>query len=279
MGSNSVRPILRMVISLGFIVGTPAVYQRSLTAQESIHRQGFAKAQALLQDVVIALGGQAFQDVRDSDCSGQIAEFGHNGEILIYAPFREMWILPDKNRSEYSSRDQTVITVLNGNRGWRLDKTGVSDQPDDAIEKFAEQMRFGMYNTLRLHRSEEGVEFFYVGRDSIDSKAVEWIESSEYKNRELRLAIEESTRLPVQWVVSSRDPETGGSVGDTTSYEEFVLNDGVQTPLRVSHSQNGRLVSQIFVTSCKYNSNLPPQLFTRTSLEQRKKEASKDAQK
>ncbi len=43
--------------------------------------------------------------------------------------------------------------------------------------------------------------------------------------------------------------------------------------------QNGRQVFQLYLTGCKYSSNLSPQLFTRASLEQRSAEVSKKGYK
>jgi hypothetical protein len=257
------------------MLGISAVYWHPLTAQELPRSENSAKARLLSQQMIVALGGQVFQDVRDSDCSGQIAQFGHNGEVVIYAPFREMWLLPDKNRTEYSFKGQILITVFSGEKGWILDRSGVSDQSEVAIKSFTEQVAFGMYNTLRSRWSEKGVQLNYAGKDSIDLKGVEWIESSEGNDRLLRLAIEQSTHLPLRWVVSSTNLEMGERTEDATNYAQFAPNDGVQTPLSISRMQNDRLISQILLTSCKYNSNLSPELFTRTALEQRQKEVAK----
>jgi len=224
--------------------------------------------------VIDALGGQAFREVRDSDCHGEMAEFDHNGDVIIYAPFRELLLLPDKSLMEYSFKDQVMIAVFDGEKGWILDKSGISDQPDDAINSFAQEARLGMYATLRsLSSSAETVQFYYAGKDSIDLKAVDWIESDRY-DRELRLAIEESTHLPVRWVVSSKDP-AGEPIEEVTNYAQFAPNDGVQTAHSISHALNGRLISQISVSSCRYNLNLSPETFTMTELEKRQIEVSK----
>ena len=36
-----------------------------------------------------------------------------------------------------------MITVYNGNEGWELDKSGVSDQPEDLVKTFNEQVKSG----------------------------------------------------------------------------------------------------------------------------------------
>ena len=46
--------------------------------------------------------------------------------------------------------------------------------------------------------------------------------------------------------------------------------EGVKTPLSIELSRNDHKISQTFLTDCKYNSSLDPQLFTRAALEQRR---------
>jgi hypothetical protein len=93
------------------------------------------------------------------------------------------------------------------------------------------------------------------------------------------LAVEKSTHLPLRWVVEKRDPETRVRTEIATSYTQFVSVDGVLTPLSITRAQNGRRVSQTYLSSCKYNSNLSPPLFTRASLEQQASEVAKKGYK
>jgi hypothetical protein len=51
------------------------------------------------------------------------------------------------------------------------------------------------------------------------------------------------------------------------------------TPLSITRSQNDRRVSQTYLTGCKYNSNLSPELFTRAALEQQASEVTKKGYK
>jgi hypothetical protein len=296
-----VRVILRAIACFVLVLGLAAVYGQPAAArpgQELLPEQSAAKAKAVLQQVIAALGGRAYLNVRDSDCEGRLAQFGHSGELMGFTPFRDLWLLPAKNRVEYISKGEhtvlgfllgvdglsithggVLITVFDGDQGWMLDKSGVSDQPEDVVKNFAEQVKSGMNNLLRLRMNEDGVELRYAGTDLVDLKEAEWIEISDREQRALRMAVEKSTHLPLRWVVSRRDPETRERTEIVMSYTQFISVDGVLTPLSVSRAQNGRQVSQLYLTGCKYNSNLSPQLFTRMSLEQRSAEVSKKGYK
>jgi hypothetical protein len=260
--------------------------------------QSAAKAKAILQQAINVLGGTAFLGVRDSDCNGQLAQIGHNNELMGYTDFHDQWIFPDKNRTEYIVKSQnsiagfllgvdtldyahggTVATVYNGDHGWMLDKGGVSDQPDDSLKAFREQAQSLMNNVLRVRRSETGIDYRYGGPDIVDLKEAEWVEITDSEHREFRMAVEKSTHLPLRWSVTTHDPVTRESNEVISSYAQFKIYDGVRTHTRISKSENGREVSQVTLNNCKYNSNLSPDLFTRTSLEQHAAQAGSKAYK
>jgi hypothetical protein len=208
-----------------------------------------------------------------------------------------MWLLPDKNRAEYITKGENAFTgylleglpvfthggiilmVFDGDHGWMLDKSGVSDQPADAVSAFVEQVKSGMNNMLRSRMNEPGVEYHYAGTDLLDLKEVEWIEFTDRDHRDLRLALDKFTHLPLRWVVTTRDPETRERTEITTTYVQYLAYDGVKTPLNIVRLSNDHEISQTFLTTCKYNSNLATQLFTRASLEQHSAEVSKKGYK
>jgi hypothetical protein len=296
-----VRLIFRAMVCLVLVLALATAQEKSAKAQpgqELLPEQSAAKAKSVLQQVIATLGGSAYLNVRDSDCEGRVAQFGSSGDLSGFTPFRDLWLLPAKERVEYIAKGEhsvlafllgaddlsishggVLVTVFNGEQGWMLDKAGVTDQPEDVTRNFVEQLKTGMNNMLRSRINEEGVELRYAGTDLADLKEVEWIEFFDRDHRALRLAVERSTHLPLRWVVEKRDPETRVRTEISTSYTQFVLADGVLTPLSITRSQNGRRVSQTYLTSCKYNSNLSPDLFTRTSLEQQATEVAKKGYK
>lgn len=295
------RLIFRLTMCVVMVFGLAAALEKSAKAQpgqDLMPEQSAAKAKAVLQQVITKLGGGAYLNVHDSDCEGRVAQFGSSGDLSGFTPFRDLWILPAKERVEYIAKGEhtvlafllgaddlsishggVLVTVSDGDHGWMLDKSGVTEQPEDVTKAFAEQVKSGMNNMLRSRMNEEGVELRYAGTDLADLKEVEWIEFSDRDHRALRLAVEKSTHLPLRWVIEKRDPDTRVRTEIATSYTQFVSVDGVLTPLSITRSQNDRRVSQTYLTGCKYNSNLSPELFTRAALEQQASEVTKKGYK
>ncbi len=267
-------------------------------AQELLPEESAVKGRQLVQQTIAALGGQAYLNVRDTDCDGRVAQYGVAGTLMGFTLFRDLWLLPDKNRVEYISKGEhtilgfvlgtddlsithggALITVFTGEDGWTLDKAGVSNEPEDLVKTFNEEVKYGMNNMLRRRMNEPGVEIRYVGTDLIDMKESEWIEFADRDHRILRLGIDRYTHLPLRWVVYTRDPESREHTEVVTSYTQYMTVDGVKTPLNIETSRNNRKLSQTFLDECKYNSNVAPDLFTRASLEHHAKEATKKGYK
>lgn len=265
--------------------------------QDLLPDENAAKAKQILQQVIAALGGQAYLNVRDSECDGRIEDFNVNvGGVFDFTDFRDLWLFPDKTRTEYHAKGEhpnilrlimggedptygkhggLIVTVFNGDQGWMLDKSGLSDQPEAQIKNFNEQLKTDMNQMLRLRLNEPGVEARYAGPDIIDLKEADWIEFSDPQHHEMRLGVERATHLPLRWVVTTRDPQTREPTEVTTKYMQFMPMGGVKAPLNLDLSRNNRRVTQTFLNECKFNSGLDPQLFTRPALQRYAAQAAK----
>ena len=81
--------------------------------------QSAAKAREILAQLIDALGGPSYTEVRERECDGRRANFGHGGELDGYIEFKDYWRYPDKHRIDYSKKDN-IIDLYSGDEGWTL---------------------------------------------------------------------------------------------------------------------------------------------------------------
>lgn len=236
--------------------------------------QSAAKAKQLLDQAIQALGGQAYLGVHDANCTGRFALFGHSGDLTGYAPFRDLWKFPDKNRTEYSKKSN-VIDVYNGNQGWTLDKGGVQEASASALDDFQEGLKKDIDHLLRYRLKEDGLVVRYGGADIADLKQVEWVEVVDRDRRTFRIALDKQIHLPLRVEVTTRNATTRERTEEISYFSNYHPIAGVQTPFQVERNRNGFKVYQVFYTSCQYNTGLSDDLFTRASLEHRWSEVGK----
>ncbi len=227
-----------------------------------------AKGKQILDQLITALGGPTYLDIRESSCEGRLAQFGHSGELTGYTNFRVYWRYPDKNRTDYSKKG-VIVNVYNGDKGWTLDRGGVSELSAVAVADFQEQAKRDINNLLRARLKEPGMVLRYGGTDIVDLKTVDWVEIVDSEQRDFRLAVDRSAHLLVRSVVTLQDDTSPDRSVETRIYTNYQLLDGVQTPLQITLDRNGRRINQVFLTSCKYNLGFPDELFSEASLAKR----------
>ena len=230
--------------------------------------QSAAKAKELILQAVAALGGNAYLRVNDATCVGRLGQFGHNGDLTGYEKFIDYSKLPDKDRNENLPK-KNIIEVLNGDKGWALDRGGVADVAEDTISQFQEDQKEDIDNILRNRWKEPNVILRYLGPDVVDLREAEWIEFVDPDNRSVRIAFAKFTHLPIRKTVVTRDSTTRLRSDVTEYYSNYHPIEGVTTPFQITRERNSRKVYQVFFDECKYNTNPPDSLFTKESLDAR----------
>jgi hypothetical protein len=260
------------------LVGISPAGAPEASAQDSgvlMPEQSAAKAKQLLQQAVDALGGTAYQNVHDVTCSGRLSQFGHSGELNGFERFMDYAVPPDKDRTE-NLPQRNIIQVFNGDKGWTLDRGGVSEAAATDIAHFQEDNQKDLDNILRHRIREPGMIFRYGGPDIVDLQEADWVEMVDSDNRTVRLSLARATHLPIRKVVETRDPSTRMKTEEIEYYSNYHPVDGVQTAFQITRDRNGLKVYQVFFDACHYNTSVADSLFTKESLDERwKKVASK----
>jgi len=227
-----------------------------------------AKAKQLIQQSIQALGGPAFLGVKDSTCTGRLAQFSHNNEVTGYVRFIDFNKPPDHDRIEYSEK-RNIISVWAGDKAWELDRGGVQDSVADVVARNQEDLKKDVNTLFRSRLKENGLSLRFGGAETVDLRLVDWIEVVDSEQRNMRIAIDRQTRLPSRTVIETLDRASRERFSETEYYSNFHSFDGIQTPLQIARDRNGRKVFQVFLEDCKYNTGLADSLFTRQSLEER----------
>jgi len=258
----SMRGAFWLAILVASFASSPAHAQNP---DELLPAASAAKARAILDQAVQGMGGDAYLNAQNSDCSGRFAQFEHTGALGGFSEIRQLWQTPDKNRVEYGPKHNIAELYADGH-GWSLDRGGVSELPASDFATYQESLKTGVNMILRFRLKEDGIILRYGGADVVDLKEVDWVEVADREQHDVRIAIDRKMHVPVRTAFASRD-ETGRRVETETRFSNYQLIDGVETPMQVVRLRDGVQVYQLFLESCHYNVNLPSDYFTRASLD------------
>jgi hypothetical protein len=269
------RPLL-LALSLGFAcaVAAPVAVCQADQVQDQAPQQvmmpaeSAAKAKELLNGAIQALGGDAYLNVKDVTCTVRVSNFGHSGELNGFGKEIDFAIPPNKERDENLPK-RNIIEVNDGDKGWSLDRGGVSQASITDIATFQENVKKDIDNILRHRIHEPNMVFRYGGIDIVDYNEADWVELVDSDNRSFRIAIAKGTHLPIRMVIDTRDANTRMRSEEVDYYSNYHPIQGIQTPFQITRDRNGIKMYQIFFDKCEYNTGLSPDLFTRESLEER----------
>jgi len=256
----------------------PAPHGRAQNPDTMMPEASATKARQILAQLFNAMGGAAYLNARESECSGRFSQFGHNSDLTSYMEFKDYWRFPDNHRIDYGKKGN-IIDSFSGDDGWTLDHDGVSEQTYPQLQAFQEQLRKDPHYLFRFRLKEPGLMFRYGGEDLIDMRPVDWVELTDQKEWTYRVAVLRENHLMVRFVVIEPDPENHDRIEEVTSYANYHPLDGVETAFQIVRTRNGRRILQAFFDTCKYNPNLPADFFSKAALEQRFREVGSRADK
>jgi hypothetical protein len=253
-----------------------------------------AMAKRIVNQVVQAMGGQAYLNMSERECDGRRALIGHNGELSGYIGLKDAWQYPDKDRIDYVAHSRntllgfiigvqdlditkggTVITLFSGDTGWIMDKSGVSELPATSVGEFQAALKQNIDNLLRVRARQEGTQFRWGGLGTVDLRPADWVEITDTDGQMTRVAVDRSTHLPLRNVVVTQDEELGQSREDVAIYTNYQPKSGVQIPMQVTRERDGRRILQVFYDDCRPNPALAQDYFTRQALDEKYKEVGK----
>jgi hypothetical protein len=260
------NPARLLAIALMLAAASMSVHAQS--TEVLMPDQSAQKARQVLQQTIQALGGSAYQNLRDSTCEGRLSSFGHSGELMGFDTYYDLSKFPDKVRTEHSKK-RNIIEVFNGDKGWVLDKGGVADAPPAQVKAWTDHLKKDIDHVLRYRINEPGMILRYAGTDVVDLKEVSWVEMTDSDDQTIRLALDSITHFPVREVVNWQDPASQLRTEQIYEFSNYHAISGIETPYQVSGSRNGLRTYQAFIDTCSYNTGLSDSLFTRESLQER----------
>lgn len=244
-----------------------------LSAQESevmMPAQSAAKAKEILQQAIEGLGGAAYLNVHDLTCTGRLGQFGHSGELNGYGHFVDYTIPipPFRDRTENLPK-RNIIEIRNGDKGWDLDRGGVTEARTSDLARFQDDMKTDIDNILRHRIHEPDMVLRYGGPDVVDLHEADWVELVDSENRTIRIAVATSSHLPIRMVVDTRNANTRMRTEEIEYYSNYHPLQGIQTALQITRERNGIKIFQAFLDKCDYNTNLSDSLLAKESLDER----------
>jgi hypothetical protein len=231
--------------------GSPAALAQSIPVdQDNAH-----KAKALLDQMVEALGGEAYLAIQDISQEGRTYSFYHGQLNSLGIVFWRFYKYPDKDRIELTKK-RDIIELFNGGAGYEITYKGTHAADPKDLADVLRRRQFSLDWVIRKWLSEPGVALFYNGPSIAANKPAEQVSILNARNQGVTLDIDSSTHLPLKKSFSWRDPTDQERNTEDEVYDAYRSVQGIMTPFSITRFYNGDMSNQRFLSSVSYNQGL-----------------------
>jgi hypothetical protein len=256
--------LLLSLLILNLCAITSAAAQDSAggsTAQSAAAPQdNSAKAKALIDQAIQALGGQAYLNAQNISQQGRTYSF-HRGEATSAGTLFWRFVkFPDRERIELT-KQRDVAYVYSGDKGFEITFKGTAALDDKALNEFLRRRDHSLELVLRKWINEPGVAFFYDGPAVAANKPADQVSVMNAKNDSVTLYLDTTTHLPLKKSYTWRDPTDNLRNTEEELYDAYRPTQGIMTPYSITRFYNGEMSNQRFLNNVTYNDPLNDSLF------------------
>lgn len=221
------------------------------------------KARAWLDQMIRAMGGQAYLTLQDSLTRARYGRF-HNEVLVGGTVFFRYWEWPDKERYELTDQ-RDVVELYVGDKAYEVTFRGsreLDPAKDQTLKQILTRRHFALDRILREWINQPGTLLLDEGPTLADNKMTEKITVINAKDEAVSILISPDTHLPVQKTFVIRDPQTRDRDQEDEIYDNWRMVQGINTPYSVVILRNGEIVRQTYILDITYNIHPPASTFT-----------------
>ncbi len=218
------------------------------------------KAKQILDDMIRALGGDTYLNLRTMTTEGRSYSFWKGQPSGMGLLFWRFWEWPDKDRVELT-KQRDVVELYVGDKGYEITYKGTATQDPKQIDDYLRRRDHSLENVVRKWLAASDTMILYSGTAIVEQNMADEVTVLNGDNDSVTISVDPRTHLPVRKTFSYRDPVDRLKDDDTEIYSNYRLVQGINTPYSTVRLQNGEMRNQRFITNVAYNPELAPTLF------------------
>jgi len=213
------------------------------------------KASQSIADMIGALGGKPFLEVREIHATGKAFSF-KAGRAAGSDIFLDYIKFPDKERTEHGTYRIKPTDIHNGDAGWSINDKKIETRTSAEAKAFQAAFKTGFQYLSRFILNRPGLSVLHAGSETIDFRRNDVLEFRD-SGTFFRLFVDQQSHLPTKLQVR-RDGETFFREEHFANWHEF---QGMPTALFITHFRDGEKIMEIRFDNVIYNPGLADSLF------------------
>lgn len=222
------------------------------------------QARAALNQMVQALGGSLWLNIKNVETEGHIAAFYQGRPDLGTTQYFDYHAWPDRDRIELTKHRDDVLFFI-GRQGWEVTYRGKKALPQnqndldqqDVLDDFLRRRDHSIETAVKVWMKDPRTILIYEGPHLVETHLGVQVSLISADNQGITIVMDNDTHLPLSEEFQWRDPVYHDKNDELIEYADYHTIDGFPTPFSITRFKNGEMVQQRYVDRVVYNQNLP----------------------
>jgi predicted secreted protein len=215
-----------------------------------------AKARTVLDEMVKALGGDAWVNLKNVTREGHLAAFHHGdpdpGTLLFY----DCHVWPDRDRWEYG-KHKDVYQFYEGQKGIEVTYRGQKPLPQEQVDDFLRRRDHSIELAVKVWLKDPKTILVYEGQRMAERHMADQVTLISPNNESITIQTDVQTHLPLSRSFQWRDPLYKDKNTETEEYADYHDVQGLPTAYSITRMHNDETVRQMYIDKVHYNVDLP----------------------
>jgi hypothetical protein len=249
---------MRMIAFLCLCLASVAAQEKPAAPAQTNQQ----KARAIVDQMVQALGGQAYLSAQDYYAEMRTGSF-HNETLEGWNLTYRFWKWPNSERDEIT-KQRDIVRLYLGDKAYEITYKGIqplNPEKEDRVKQALQRRYYSLENVVREWLKEPGVLLLDEGSSISEGQMAEKITIINSRNESVTILVSPDTHLPMEKRFSVRDPRYRDRDEETTIYGNWKVIQGINTPRILLTRRNGETVYQEIFLNVTYNTHPAEALF------------------
>jgi hypothetical protein len=224
-------------------------------------------AKAIVDKAIKAMGGEeklAKATTYTSKGKGTITLEGNDNEIKTQATVQGLDHYRSEFEGEFNGNPIKVVTVLNGDKGWRKFGDNAMEIDQDGVANEKRTIYLAVIPATLLPLKGTAFKFEPAGDDKVGDKPAIAIKVTAPDGKDFKLSFDKESGLPVRLVAKVVDFR-GEEFTQQTTFSNYKDFDGIKKATKIESKRDGEKFIEQEITEYKVLDKAPADAFTEPS--------------
>ena len=232
------------------------------------------RGRALIDQMIAALGGDAWLNRASIETEGHGSAFFHNEPNPYIIEFKQIERLrgsgqPWAQRVGFliprgmimPGKKIDVVQIWKDGHGYEVTYKGATDLPKDQVDEFYLRRAHSIEEVVRNWINAPGVMILAEGTSMVGRRLADKVTVLTANNDAITLELDVNSHLPMRRTFQWRNPQFKDFDEYVEEYDDYQTIQGLPTAMTVTSYKNGDMVGQRYLTKVTYNVPADPPLF------------------